>query len=126
MSKVLVAVGRLLPVKGRVSEPGIESNNGREASIEYVDENDIKRSAYRYISDDSSYESFDSMFKRLATDEELDGPTDREPYDTENFEYHPTLCDACGNYATLKILDEWLCEECIYKDAYDGYTGNTN
>ena len=125
MSKVLVAVGRLLPLKGRVFEPGI-GNNGREASIEYVDDNDIKRSAYRYISDGSSYESFDSMFKRLATDKELDGPTDREPYDTENFEYHPTLCDVCGNDAALKILDEWLCEECVYKDAYDRYTNGTD
>lgn len=126
MPKVLVAVGRLLPIKGRVFEPGIESDNGREAYIEYVDENDVKRSAYRYIHIDSHYESFDSMFKRLMTDEELDGPTDRDPYDTENFGYHPTLCDVCGNDASLKILDEWLCEECIYKDAYDRYTNGTD
>lgn len=118
MSKVLVAVGRLLPVKGRVFEPGIESK-GREASIEYVDENDIKRSAYHYVPTGRLPDSFDFMFKRLATDEELDGPTDREPYDTENFGYHPTLCDACGNDASLKILDEWLCKECIYKDAFN-------
>lgn len=117
MSKVLVAVGRLLPIRDRVFEPGI-GNNGREAYIEYVDENDVKRSAYRYIHTSGQYESFDSMFKRLATDEELDGPTDRDPYDTENFEYHPTLCDVCGNDASLKILDEWLCKECIYKDAF--------
>ena len=64
MPKHIVAVGRLLPVKGRVFESGI-GNNGREAHIEYVDENDIKRSAYRYISDGSSYESFDSMSSAL-------------------------------------------------------------